>query len=53
MTKKNILKSILALAVALPMSLSAQVDVNKAKYPDYSEKFVEWSNYLNLVVVNS
>ena len=23
------------------------------KYPDYSEKFVEWSSYLNLVAVNS
>ena len=38
MTTKNILKSIIALAVALPMSLSAQVDVNREKYPDYSDK---------------
>ena len=36
--KTNFLKSIIALAVALPMSLSAQVDVNRDKYPDYSEK---------------
>ena len=37
MTPKNIFKSIIALAVALPMSLSAQVDVNREKYPDYSD----------------
>ncbi|MBQ5644420.1 MAG: hypothetical protein IIV04_01820, partial [Bacteroidaceae bacterium] len=44
MTKKNILKSILALAVALPMSLSAQVNVNRATYPDYSDKTnPDWS----------
>ena len=44
MTTKNILKSILALAVALPMSLSAQVNVNRATYPDYSEKTnPDWS----------
>ena len=44
MTTKNFLKSILALAVALPMSLSAQVDVNRATYPDYSDKInPDWS----------
>ena len=44
MTTKNFLKSILALAVALPMSLSAQVDVNRATYPDYSDKTnPDWS----------
>ena len=44
MITKNFLKSILALAVALPMSLSAQVDVNRAKYPDYSDKAnPDWS----------
>ena len=44
MTTKNFLKSILALAVALPMSLSAQVNVNRAAYPDYSDKVnPDWS----------
>ena len=44
MTRKNIFKSILAAAIALPMSLSAQVDVNRATYPDYSEKTnPDWS----------
>lgn len=38
MTTKNRFKTILALAVALPMALSAQVDVNREKYPDYSDK---------------
>ena len=31
------LKSILALAMALPISLSAQVNANRATYPDYSD----------------
>ena len=44
MKTKNFLKNILALAVALPMSLSAQVNVNRATYPDYSEKTnPDWS----------
>ena len=44
MTTRKFLKSILALAVALPMGLSAQVDVNRAKYPDYSDKTnPDWS----------
>ena len=42
--KTKFLKSIIALAVALPMSLCAQVDVNRAKYPDYSDKTnPDWS----------
>ena len=42
--KTRFLKSIIALAVALPMSLSAQTDVNRAKYPDYSDKTnPDWS----------
>ena len=44
MTKKNFLKSIMALAVALPMGLSAQVNVNRVTYPDYSDKInPDWS----------
>ena len=44
MTTKNIFKSILAAAIALPMSLSAQVDVNRVTYPDYSDKInPDWS----------
>lgn len=44
MTRKNFFKSILAAAIALPMSLSAQVDVNRATYPDYSDKTnPDWS----------
>ena len=38
MTRKNFLKSILALAVALPTSLCAQIDVNRTTYPDYSDR---------------
>ena len=38
MKTSRILKSLLAVAVALPMSLSAQVSVNREKYPDYSDK---------------
>ncbi|MBR5851063.1 MAG: DUF5013 domain-containing protein [Bacteroidaceae bacterium] len=42
--KTKLLKSIIALAVALPMGLSAQVDVNRATYPDYSDKTnPDWS----------
>lgn len=44
MTAKNLFKSILALAVALPMGLSAQSDVNREKYPDYTDKTnPDWS----------
>ena len=44
MTRKNFFKNILAVAIALPMSLSAQVDVNRATYPDYSDKTnPDWS----------
>lgn len=44
MTTKSTLKTILALALALPMTLSAQVDVNREKYPDYSDKTnPDWS----------
>ena len=44
MTTIKRLKTILALALALPMALSAQVDVNREKYPDYSDKTnPDWS----------
>ena len=44
MTTIKKLKTILALALALPMTLSAQVDVNREKYPDYSDKTnPDWS----------
>ncbi|MBO5866227.1 MAG: DUF5013 domain-containing protein [Bacteroidaceae bacterium] len=44
MTHKNLFKSIIAVALALPMSLFAQVDVNRATYPDYSDKTnPDWS----------
>ncbi len=44
MTTKSTFKTILALALALPMALSAQVDVNREKYPDYSDKTnPDWS----------
>ncbi|MBR4968076.1 MAG: DUF5013 domain-containing protein [Bacteroidaceae bacterium] len=37
-------KTILALAMAVPMGLCAQVDVNRATYPDYSDKInPDWS----------
>ena len=40
----RILKSMLAIAVALPIGLNAQVSVNREKYPDYSdEKNPDWS----------
>ena len=38
MAFKSYIKYILALTVALPMSLCAQVDVNRVTYPDYSER---------------
>ena len=42
--KTKLLKSIIALAVALPMSLGAQVTVNREKYPDYSDETnPDWS----------
>ncbi|MBP3408841.1 MAG: DUF5013 domain-containing protein [Bacteroidaceae bacterium] len=44
MTTIKRFKTILALALALPMTLSAQVDVNREKYPDYSDKTnPDWS----------
>ena len=44
MTHKKLFKSILAAAIALPMSLCAQIDVNRATYPDYSDKTnPDWS----------
>ena len=44
MTTIKKLKTILALALVLPMALSAQVDVNRDKYPDYSDKTnPDWS----------
>ena len=44
MTTIKKLKTILALALVLPMALSAQVDVNREKYPDYSDKTnPDWS----------
>ena len=44
MTTIKKLKTILALALALPMALSAQTDVNRAKYPDYTDKInPDWS----------
>ncbi len=45
MTTIKRFKTILALlALALPMALSAQVDVNREKYPDYSDKTnPDWS----------
>lgn len=44
MTTIKKLKTILALALALPMALSAQTDVNRAKYPDYTDKTnPDWS----------
>ncbi|MBE6285751.1 MAG: DUF5013 domain-containing protein [Bacteroidales bacterium] len=44
MTTIKRLKTILALALALPMALSAQIDVNREKYPDYSDKInPDWS----------
>ena len=44
MTTIKRLKTILALALALPTALSAQVNVNREKYPDYSDKTnPDWS----------
>lgn len=44
MTKRHLFRSIIALAVALPMSIGAQTDVNREKYPDYSDKInPDWS----------
>ena len=38
------MKTIIALAIAVPMSLYAQVDVNRAMYPDYTDKTnPDWS----------
>ncbi len=44
MTAIRHFRTILALALALPMALSAQTDVNREKYPDYSDKTnPDWS----------
>ncbi|MBQ5752343.1 MAG: hypothetical protein IIV89_05790, partial [Bacteroidaceae bacterium] len=44
MTKRNFFRSIIALAVALPMSIGAQTNVNREKYPDYSDRInPDWS----------
>ena len=46
MTTQSTFKTILALAwaLALPMAMSAQTDVNRDKYPDYSDKTnPDWS----------
>lgn len=44
MRTTRITKCILAIAMALPISLQAQVDVNREKYPDYSDKTnPDWS----------
>ena len=44
MKTRTILRSMLAMAIALPMSLYAQTDVNREKYPDYSDKTnPDWS----------
>ena len=44
MTLKNLFRNILTIAVALPMGIYAQVDVNRTTYPDYSDKVnPDWS----------
>ena len=44
MKRKDFFKILLAMAVALPMSLGAQVTVNREKYPDYSDETnPDWS----------
>ena len=44
MTNIKRMKTIIALAIAVPMSLYAQVDVNRAMYPDYTDKTnPDWS----------
>ena len=37
MNTRSLTKAILAFALALPINLAAQVDVNREKYPDYSD----------------
>ncbi|MBQ8336047.1 MAG: DUF5013 domain-containing protein [Bacteroidaceae bacterium] len=40
----KIMRALLAAAMVLPMSLNAQVEVNREKYPDYSDKTnPDWS----------
>lgn len=40
----RLFKALLTIAIALPMALSAQTDVNREKYPDYSEiQNPDWS----------
>lgn len=44
MTTRRFAKALMALAIALPMGMNAQVDVNREKYPDYSDKInPDWS----------
>ena len=44
MTSIKKIRTIIALAIAVPMSLYAQVDVNRAMYPDYTDKTnPDWS----------
>ena len=38
MSAKSFFKSIMTVAVALPMCITAQIDVNREKYPDYTDK---------------
>ena len=44
MKTRRFLRSLMAAALSLPMALSAQTDVNREKYPDYSDKTnPDWS----------
>ena len=44
MTSIKKIRTVIALAIAVPMSLYAQVDVNRAMYPDYTDKTnPDWS----------
>ncbi len=44
MKTRRLLRSLMAAALSLPMALSAQTDVNREKYPDYSDKTnPDWS----------
>lgn len=44
MRKTNLFRLLLSLLVALPFTAWAQVDVNRAMYPDYSDKLnPDWS----------
>ena len=37
MNTRSFIKGILALAIALPIGVTAQIDVNREKYPDYND----------------